>query len=79
MENEMSGFNQLFKAVCDDKTAREALMNSPDESLTQYGLTLPANIHFKSVDDCMHAPNCIHITVEGCGSLCVRADNASEC
>lgn len=55
------------------------LLNQPDETLKQYNLALPANIELKSVEDCMHAPNCIPVTVKEAGSLCVRADNAAEC
>jgi hypothetical protein len=79
MTNDMTAFTALYKAVCENKASRQSLMNTPQELLAKHGLSLPSNIEFKSVDDCMHAPNCIHITVEGAGSLCVRADNASEC
>ncbi len=79
MNDDMNAFTTLYKAVCEDKAARQALMNTPQEVLSRHGLSLPSNIVFKSVDDCMHAPNCIHITVDNAGSLCVRADNASEC
>ncbi|MDG2031111.1 MAG: hypothetical protein P8J45_08915 [Phycisphaerales bacterium] len=79
MTQDMNAFTALYKAVCEDKATRQALMNTPQEVLSKHGLSLPSNIEFKSVDDCMHAPNCIHITVEDAGSLCVRADNASEC
>ena len=76
---DMNQFSLLFKAICEDASIRHQLLNQPDEILKQYSLALPANIELKSVEDCMHAPNCIHVTVKEAGSLCVRADNAAEC
>ncbi len=79
MSNGMADFVRLYALVCDDKSVRQALMDTPDEVLSEHGLALPKGVQFLSVDDCMHAPKCMHITVEGAGSLCVRADKASEC
>ena len=76
---EMNDFVRLFKAICEDASIRQQLLNQPAKALQAYDLHLPDNIELKSVEDCMHAPNCIHVTVQQAGSLCVRADNAAEC
>lgn len=76
---DMEKFTRLFKAVCEDRATRSLLMNQPAACFRQFNLTLPTNVEFKSVEDCMHAPNCVHITVQGAGSLCVLAYNAAEC
>ena len=78
MANVMSDFVHLYGLICDDKGVRQALMDSPEAVLAKHHLVLPDGVQFLSVDDCMHAPKCIHITVKGAGSLCVRADKASE-
>ena len=75
----MNQFTLLFEAICEDAPIRRQLLNQPDETLKQYNLALPDNIELKSVEDCMHAPKCVHVTVKQAGSLCVRPDNAAEC
>ncbi len=69
----------LFEAAWKDKSFKKKLMNDPKGVLQERGIELPAIIDASSVDDCMHAPDCIHITLDGGACFCVRADPCADC
>ena len=73
------GLAALFEAVWKDKALKKRLMNDPKGVLQDYSAQLPSIIDASSVDDCMHAPDCVHITLEGGACFCVRADPCADC
>ena len=59
MSNGMADFVRLYALVCDDKSVRQALMDTPDEVLSEHGLALPkACSSSLSMTACMHPNAC---------------------
>ena len=79
MTDMIPGLGALYAAVWKDKDLRSSFMNGPKDVLKEHGVDLPGVIDVSSVDDCMHAPNCVHITLDGGACFCVRADPCADC
>lgn len=69
----------LYTACWKDKDLRKKFMNDPKGIFKEHNVEMPKIIDFSSVDDCMHAPNCVHITLDGGACFCVRADPCADC
>ncbi len=69
----------FYTACWKDKDLRKQFMNDPKSILQAHGVALPGIIDVSAVEDCMHAPNCVHITLDGGACFCVRADPCADC
>ena len=79
MTDGMAAIMALYTAAWKDKELRTRFMNDPKGVFKEHGVEMPAILDFSSVDDCMHAPNCVHVTLDGGACFCVRADPCADC